>query len=125
MQCNLHQDLLENCFTARSGRLYAVVESQSSGPLRSERSHAVAERGSPSVRRRQLAAELRRLRERAGLTGDQAAVTLGWSPSKISRLETSQTGISADDLRKLIWVRMELPQIGSEIDFALHIRAAQ
>ena len=62
----------------------------------------MAERGSPSVRRRQLAAELRRLRERAGLTGDQAAVTLGWSPSKISRLETSQTGISADDLRKLI-----------------------
>jgi len=62
----------------------------------------VPERGSPSVRRRQLAAELRRLRDRAGLTGDQVAGRFGWSPSKISRIETSQTGISSADLRQLM-----------------------
>jgi len=62
----------------------------------------VPERGSPSVRRRQLAAELRRLRERAALTGDQVASRFGWSPSKISRMETSQTGVTAADLRQLI-----------------------
>lgn len=60
------------------------------------------ERGSPSVRRRQLAAELRRLRDHAGLTGDQVASRFGWSPSKISRMETSQTGVSSADLRQLI-----------------------
>lgn len=60
------------------------------------------ERGSPSFRRRQLAAELRRLRDRAGLTGDQVATRFGWSPSKISRIETSQTGLSPADLRQLI-----------------------
>jgi transcriptional regulator with XRE-family HTH domain len=59
------------------------------------------ERGSPSVRRRQLAAELRRLRERAGKTGDQAAKELGWWPSKISRIESSQAGVSSADLQQL------------------------
>jgi transcriptional regulator with XRE-family HTH domain len=59
------------------------------------------ERGSPSVRRRQLAAELRRLRERAGMTGDQAATALQWWPSKISRIESSQARPSASDLQQL------------------------
>jgi transcriptional regulator with XRE-family HTH domain len=54
------------------------------------------------VRARQLAAELRRLRDVATLTGEEAAGRLGWSPSKISRIETGQTGPSPADLRRLL-----------------------
>lgn len=58
--------------------------------------------GSPTMRRRRLAAELRRLRNEAGLTIDEASSTLGWPPSKISRTENRQYGISASDVRKLL-----------------------
>lgn len=58
--------------------------------------------GSPTVRRRQLATELHRLRERLGLTGDQVAERLGWSPSKISRIENNRSGIKLPDARKLL-----------------------
>ncbi|MGD0928093.1 MAG: helix-turn-helix transcriptional regulator [Streptosporangiaceae bacterium] len=58
--------------------------------------------GGQSVRRRRLAAELRRLRERAGLTGDQVAEGLGWSGSKISRIELNRIGVKLADLRKLL-----------------------
>jgi transcriptional regulator with XRE-family HTH domain len=62
----------------------------------------VPERGSPSVRRRRLAAELRRLRERAGFTGEQVAERLGWSGSKVSRIETSKLGVKEEDLLLLL-----------------------
>jgi len=57
---------------------------------------------SPTVRRRRLAAELRRLRERAGLTGDEVAETLGWSASKISRIELHRIGVKQADLNRLL-----------------------
>ena len=60
------------------------------------------EHGNPSVRRRRLAAELRRLRERAGFTGEQVAERLGWSGSKVSRIETSKLGVKEGDLRLLL-----------------------
>jgi transcriptional regulator with XRE-family HTH domain len=56
----------------------------------------------PSVRARRLAVELRRLREAATLTGDQAAARLGWSPSKVSRVETGTTSVTAGDLQRLL-----------------------
>jgi transcriptional regulator with XRE-family HTH domain len=62
----------------------------------------VPERGSPTVRRRRLAAELRRLRERAGFIGEEVARRLGWSTSKISRIERGQTGVKDEDLRLLL-----------------------
>src|SRR6266699_1099141 len=62
----------------------------------------VPEYGSPTVRRRRLAAELRRLRERAGFTGDEVADRLGWSGSKISRIELHRTGIKLADLVLLL-----------------------
>jgi transcriptional regulator with XRE-family HTH domain len=62
----------------------------------------VADHGSPSVRRRRLAAELRRLRERAGLLGEEVAKRLGWSGAKLSRIETSKVGVKEDDLRLLL-----------------------
>lgn len=60
------------------------------------------EYGSPTVRRRRLAAELRRLRERAGLTGEEVAEQLGWSGSKVSRIELYRTGVKAADLIRLL-----------------------
>jgi transcriptional regulator with XRE-family HTH domain len=63
---------------------------------------ALADKRAPSVRARQLAAELRRLRDAATLTGEEAAARLGWSPSKISRIETGQTAASPADLRRLL-----------------------
>ncbi len=55
-----------------------------------------------SAVRRALAAELRRLREHAGMSGDEVAARLGWSGSKVSRIETHRTGIKPDDLELLL-----------------------
>ena len=62
------------------------------------------ERGSPNLARRQrLAAELRRLRERAGLTGNEATERLGWSASsKLSRIELGKSGVKSADLQALL-----------------------
>ena len=48
----------------------------------------------PSVRERQLARELREARVGAQLPGSEAARILGWSASKVSRIETGRIGIS-------------------------------
>jgi transcriptional regulator with XRE-family HTH domain len=60
------------------------------------------ELASPSVRRRRLAAELRRLREERNLTGEDVATALGWSASKLSRIELARIGIKAADLTRLL-----------------------
>jgi transcriptional regulator with XRE-family HTH domain len=60
------------------------------------------EYGSPTVRRRRLAAELRRLRERASLTGEEVADQLSWSASKVSRIELYRTGVKTADLSRLL-----------------------
>ncbi len=57
---------------------------------------------SPSLRRRRLAAELRRLRDQSGLSVTEAAKRLDWQASRLSRIETRQSGITAPDLRKLL-----------------------
>jgi Helix-turn-helix. len=53
-------------------------------------------RKSPSVRRRRLSRELKRLREAAGMTADQASKELEWSQGKLSRIE--QNGWQRPDL---------------------------
>jgi transcriptional regulator with XRE-family HTH domain len=58
--------------------------------------------GGPTVRYRRLATELRRLRGRSGMTGDHVAEALGWSPSKISRLERGRTGYKLADMEALL-----------------------
>ncbi|MFJ2031174.1 helix-turn-helix domain-containing protein [Streptosporangium sp. NPDC087985] len=55
-----------------------------------------------TIRTRRLATELRRLREIAGLTGDQAARSLGWNPSKLSRYETATRRVQPKDLQALL-----------------------
>jgi transcriptional regulator with XRE-family HTH domain len=62
----------------------------------------VLEPASPTVPRRRLAAELRRLRERAGMTGDQVADQVGWSASKLSRIENAHTAPGAAEIRQLL-----------------------
>jgi transcriptional regulator with XRE-family HTH domain len=57
---------------------------------------------SPTVRRRRLAAELRRLRDRAQLTIEDVAEKLACSSSKISRIETGHVGVSPKDARELL-----------------------
>jgi transcriptional regulator with XRE-family HTH domain len=56
----------------------------------------------PTVRRRRLAAELRRLRETALLTIDQVGEKLECSASKISRIETGHVGVTPRDTRDLL-----------------------
>ena len=60
------------------------------------------EYGSRTVRRRRLAAEVRRLRERAGLTEEEVAERLDWSSSKLSRIELHRTGLKPHDLARLL-----------------------
>ena len=57
---------------------------------------------SPSMRRRRLAAELRKLRDQSGLMVTDAARRVGWQASRLSRIETRQSGITTPDLRKLL-----------------------
>lgn len=59
--------------------------------------------GSPIMRRRQLGAELRRLRLAAGMRIEDAATRLECSASRISRIETGQDGAiaKARDVRDL------------------------
>ncbi|WP_113704392.1 helix-turn-helix domain-containing protein [Nonomuraea lactucae] len=60
-----------------------------------------SQQGSPTVRRLRLGQELRLLRERHKLTGAVAARQLGWSPSKVSRIEAAKTMPSADDVKAM------------------------
>ncbi|MEV1285713.1 helix-turn-helix transcriptional regulator [Micromonospora sp. NPDC049679] len=55
------------------------------------------------MRRRRLGAELRRLRETAGLTGDQVIERVGWaSASKLSRLENGRSRPGLGDVLDLL-----------------------
>ncbi len=58
--------------------------------------------GSPTVRRRRLAAELREIRESKGKSGDVVAAALKWSPSKISRYERARTGLQPREVERLL-----------------------
>ena len=60
----------------------------------------MAPSGSPTVRRRRLAAELRRLRGKR--TGGQVSRGIGWSPTKISRAESGHESIPPPEVEKLL-----------------------
>ncbi|MGW7439227.1 helix-turn-helix domain-containing protein [Streptomyces sp. NPDC054849] len=61
----------------------------------------MAENGNPTVRRRRLGAELRRLRLACGLTSTQVAERLWISQPKISHLENGRRTIKPRDVRDL------------------------
>lgn len=54
------------------------------------------------MRRRRLAGEIRRLRERSAMTIEEAAEQVGWSIAKVSRIETARVGITTPDLTRLL-----------------------
>jgi transcriptional regulator with XRE-family HTH domain len=60
----------------------------------------VAASVSPTVSRRRLATELRRLR--GARTGGAVAKALGWSPAKVSRYELGQSSFPLEEIEKLL-----------------------
>ncbi|MFG2294176.1 helix-turn-helix domain-containing protein [Streptomyces sp. NPDC048603] len=55
----------------------------------------------PTGRRQRLGSELRKLRERAGLTATEAATCIGGNQARISNIEAGRYGVSADRVRTL------------------------
>jgi hypothetical protein len=80
----------------------------------------MAVRRSPTVQRRRLGTQLRRIRERAGLTIEQVADVLECSHSKVSRIETGQVAATPRDVRDML----DLYKVKSEEREAL-IQAAR
>jgi transcriptional regulator with XRE-family HTH domain len=62
----------------------------------------MTEPGSPTVRRRRLASELREIRESKGRSAETVATALRWSPSKISRYERARTGLRPQEVARLL-----------------------
>ncbi len=79
---------------------WSRVMSNSVGFLRKDATF-VSEVRSPTVRRRELGALLRRLRLEKGLTAEQAAAQLLFSMSKLSRIETGHGVATFRDVRDL------------------------
>lgn len=61
----------------------------------------MATRNISSGRQRRLATELRRMREQAGVSIQQAAAMLGSDRTMVSNIEAARTGVSADRVRQL------------------------
>jgi transcriptional regulator with XRE-family HTH domain len=62
----------------------------------------MAQRKGVSVRQRRVSGELRSLREKRGLSCKEVANALGCSESKISRMETGDRGLYADDVAAVL-----------------------
>jgi transcriptional regulator with XRE-family HTH domain len=56
----------------------------------------------PSINRRRLRAELRQLRDDAGMPQALVAAKLDWSVSKLTRVENGAVGVSVTDVRALL-----------------------
>lgn len=62
----------------------------------------MATASSPTVWRRWLALELRRLREERGLSQKEAGKACGWSGARLSYMENAQQNVTEDDLDRLL-----------------------
>ncbi|MGP8300689.1 helix-turn-helix domain-containing protein [Streptomyces inhibens] len=58
-------------------------------------------RSYPTARQKRLGAELRKLRERAGMSGSDAASYLGGERAQISHIESGRYGVSDERVRRL------------------------
>lgn len=56
----------------------------------------------PTARQRRLSAELRRLREAAGLTPEQAAGALGWSRPKLVKIELARSIPTSAEVERIL-----------------------
>ncbi|MFF4537395.1 helix-turn-helix domain-containing protein [Streptomyces aureus] len=61
----------------------------------------MAPRSAPSARRLRIGVELRRMRERAGMTAAEAARSLGTTQGQMSNIEANRFGVNADRIRTL------------------------
>jgi transcriptional regulator with XRE-family HTH domain len=61
----------------------------------------MAGRSAPTARRIRVATELRKLRERAGLTATEAARLLGTSQGQLSNVETARFGVSSERIQAM------------------------
>ncbi|MZD17114.1 helix-turn-helix domain-containing protein [Streptomyces sp. SID5476] len=61
----------------------------------------MAMRGSPTGRQLRLGTELRKMRDRAGLTSTQAAQLLGIKQNQVSNIEAGRHGVSPERLRTI------------------------
>lgn len=75
---------------------------------------------SPTVWRRWLAFELRRLREDTGLLQTEVGKACGWSGARVSYIENAQQKVAEKDLRKLLPL-YDVP----ESEWARYLRAAE
>lgn len=75
----------------------------------------MAPRPSPTARRRRLAAAMRQMREARQLSCADAGKAVGWSESKISRIETGRVAVRQPDLERLL----DLYGVGGEERTAL------
>lgn len=64
-----------------------------------------------SVQRLRIGAEIRRLRQLAGLSGEQVADALGWSQPKVSRIEAGRTAFTVRDVASLL----ALYEVGEDV----------
>ena len=70
---------------------------------------------SPTLGRRRLGLELRRLREQAGVTLDTVADRLDCSSSKISRIETGHIGVSPRDVTEMLSIYAVSAELTAEL----------
>jgi transcriptional regulator with XRE-family HTH domain len=73
---------------------------------------------SPTVRRKRLGIELRRLREQAGLTCEEVGHRLDCSGTRISRIETGRISIRPGDVRELLEI---YDVLGAEADLLVQL----
>lgn len=80
----------------------------------------MAPRPAPTARRVRLATELRKLRERAGLTSTEAAQLLGTSSGQLSNVESARFGVSPDRVRAManVYSCTNQPYIDALVDMA-------
>src|SRR5688500_10027998 len=86
----------------------ALIDRHDSGSCRMRGNIAVSReqpippQPQPSIARRRLALELRRLREDKGLTIKQVAKSVGLSVSTISRIENAQVRVRRGEVREIL-----------------------
>jgi transcriptional regulator with XRE-family HTH domain len=56
----------------------------------------------PTLRRRRLGAELKRCRERAGMTQEQVSRNFEWHAAKVTRIETARVTVTPRDVKDLL-----------------------
>jgi transcriptional regulator with XRE-family HTH domain len=75
----------------------------------------MARRRGISVRQRRVSSELRSLREKRGMSCAAVAKALGCSESKISRMETGERGLYADDVAAIMGFLQAPPKLRHEL----------